>query len=139
MTFDLSDPIAVLLASVDALGRAGIQVAAYGGLALAAYGTPRETKDADLVVVAATGTEASAAFAAAGVAATLAFDHIRFGGNRVMGCSPAPVRSHRRAPPVPVSLPSPQRASPSASIANTSLPRVRPLWLRRCASAASAS
>jgi hypothetical protein len=83
MTFDLSDPIAVLLASVDALGRAGIQVAAYGGLALAAYGTPRETKDADLVVVAATGTEASAAFAAAGVAATLAFDRVRFGGNRV--------------------------------------------------------
>lgn len=44
---DISDPIAVLLAAADALGRAGVRVAAYGGLALAVYGSPRETKDAE--------------------------------------------------------------------------------------------
>jgi len=47
MTLDLSDPIAVLLAAADALNSAGFEIAAYGGLALAAYGTPRETRDAD--------------------------------------------------------------------------------------------
>jgi hypothetical protein len=41
VTLDLADPIAVLLAAADALGKAGIEVAAYGGLALAAYGAPR--------------------------------------------------------------------------------------------------
>jgi hypothetical protein len=83
MTLDLSDPVAVLLASVDALSRAGVEVAAYGGLALAAYGTPRETKDADLAVAGAAGAEASAAFSAAGIQARVAFDGVRFGGNRV--------------------------------------------------------
>jgi hypothetical protein len=83
VTLDLSDPIAVLLAAADALGRAGMRVAAYGGLALAVYGTPRETKDADLAVVAAAGDEARAALASAGIQSRLAFDRVRFGGNRV--------------------------------------------------------
>ena len=83
MTLDLSDPIAVLLAATDALDSAGLKVAAYGGLALAAYGTPRETRDADLAVVAASGAEAGAALAAAGIASLVAFDRVRFGGNLV--------------------------------------------------------
>ena len=83
MTLDLADPIAVLLAAADALGKAGIEVAAYGGLALAAYGTPRETKDADLAVVSGAATEAAAAMATAGIESLVAFDRVRFGGNRV--------------------------------------------------------
>jgi len=83
VTLDLADPIAVLLAATDALANAGFEIAAYGGLALAAYGTPRETKDADLAVMTASGAEAAAAFAAAGIASLVAFDRVRFGGNRV--------------------------------------------------------
>ena len=56
---DLNDPTAVLLAVVDALRRAGIESAAYGGLALAAYGEPRETKDADLAITGVPGVAAA--------------------------------------------------------------------------------
>jgi len=80
---DLADPIAVLLAAADAFGKAGIEVAAYGGLALAAYGTPRETRDADLAVVSGAGAEAVSALATAGIESIVAFDRVRFGGNRV--------------------------------------------------------
>jgi hypothetical protein len=83
MTLDLGDPIAVLLAGAEALARVGIEAAAYGGLALAAYGAARETKDADLAVVSTTGAEAQVALEGAGVTCRLAFDRIRFGGNRV--------------------------------------------------------
>jgi hypothetical protein len=44
---DLGDPTAVALAAFGALHGAGIEAALYGGLALAAYGEPRETRDAD--------------------------------------------------------------------------------------------
>lgn len=47
MTLDLTGPTAVLLATAEALERTGLDVAAYGGLVLASYGTPRETIDAD--------------------------------------------------------------------------------------------
>ena len=50
MSIDLNDPVAVLPAALQALERAGIEAAAYGGFALAVYGEPRETKDADLAV-----------------------------------------------------------------------------------------
>src|SRR5262245_27073233 len=83
VTLNLADPVAVLLAAADALGNAGLEVAASGGLALAAYGTPRETKDADLAVVSGEGAGASAALAAAGIESLVAFDRIPFGGNRV--------------------------------------------------------
>jgi hypothetical protein len=52
---DLGDPVAVLLAAVEAFRAAGLDGAVYGGLALAAYGEPRETKDADLAVVGVSG------------------------------------------------------------------------------------
>jgi hypothetical protein len=83
MKLDLNDPTAVLLATADALTRAGLSVATYGGLALAAYGAPRETKDADLATVSATGDAAAEALRLAGIDALMAFDRIRFGGNRV--------------------------------------------------------
>ncbi len=80
---DLNDPVAVLLAALQALDRVGIDAAAYGGLALAAYGEPRETKDADLAVAGIGGAQAEAALRAAGLDVVLAFDQVRFGGQLV--------------------------------------------------------
>ncbi len=80
---DLNDPIAVLLAVVRAFEQAGIEAAAYGGLALAIYGEPRETKDADLAVTGVTGAAGEEALRAAGLNVILAFDRVRFGGQRV--------------------------------------------------------
>ena len=77
---DLDDPTAVALAAADALGRAGAAHALYGGLLLAAYGAPRETRDADLAVAGA-GVEAVAReLAVGGVSARVAFERTRFGG-----------------------------------------------------------
>jgi hypothetical protein len=67
---DLGDPTAVLLAATKALRDAGIDAATYGGLALAAYGEPRETKDADLAVVGVSGEVGRGALARAGFDAT---------------------------------------------------------------------
>ncbi len=80
---DLDDPIAVLLAVERAMRDAGHRVAAYGGLVLAVYGEPRETRDADLAVVGVDGGMACAALRAAGLDASLSFDRVRFGGNLV--------------------------------------------------------
>ena len=56
---DLTDPTATVLMVVQALRDCGLDAAVYGGLALAAYGEPRETKDADLAVVGQRGKEPS--------------------------------------------------------------------------------
>jgi hypothetical protein len=80
---DLNDPVAVLLAAYQALEAAGIEAAAYGGLALAVYGEPRETKDADLAVASVRGEEAADALRAAGFNVILAFDRMAFGGQLV--------------------------------------------------------
>jgi hypothetical protein len=80
---DLNDPIAVLLATVQAFERAGIEAAAYGGLALAVYGEPRETKDADLAVTSASGSGAEQALRSAGLDVIPAFNAVRFGGQSV--------------------------------------------------------
>lgn len=66
---DLNDPIALLLASHDALASAGLTAATYGGLALAAYGVPRETRDADLAIAGFALTLAVDAFLRAAQAA----------------------------------------------------------------------
>lgn len=50
---NLEDPVAVALRVAGLLTGAEIPHALYGGLAVAAYGTPRETRDADLGVVSA--------------------------------------------------------------------------------------
>lgn len=79
---DLNDPIAVVLAVTERLRAAGIRHAVYGGLALAVYGEPRETRDAD-VAVAGVDTEV-AADALSGIAAvSVSFERVRFGGNLV--------------------------------------------------------
>ena len=79
-SIDLNDPVAVLLSALRALERAGIQAATYGGLALAIYGEPRETKDADLAVVGVSGTDAEAALRAEGFNVLLAWERMIFGG-----------------------------------------------------------
>ena len=83
MTIDLNDPVAVLLAALQALEQAGVKAAAYGGLALAVYGEPRETKDADLAVADVRAAQGEAALRAAGFDVILAFDRMRFGGQFV--------------------------------------------------------
>ena len=82
-SIDLNDPIAVLLAATSAFERAKIEAAVYGGLALAAYGKARETKDADLAVAGVSASDAHHALRAAGLNALLAFDRMRFGGQFV--------------------------------------------------------
>jgi Nucleotidyl transferase of unknown function (DUF2204) len=82
-SIDLNDPIAVLLIVLQALESAGIEAAAYGGLALAVYGEPRETKDADFAVAGVSGAQAAPALQAAGLDVVLAFDHVPFGGQLV--------------------------------------------------------
>lgn len=83
MILDLNDPIAVLLAATEALRGAGIPHAAYGGLALAVYGEPRETRDADFAVTGADPAAVAAAMRAAGLDASVTFDAVRFGGNSI--------------------------------------------------------
>lgn len=80
MDLNLDDPSEVALAASAAFDRAGLQAALYGGLALAVYGEPRETRDADLAVATVSVTEAKAALDAAGIASVVAFSDMRFGG-----------------------------------------------------------
>jgi len=80
---DLNDPTTVLLAVARSLQDAGIRAATYGGLALAAYGEPRETTDADLAVAGVGGTEGLEALRRSGLEVSLSFDRMRFGGNLV--------------------------------------------------------
>jgi hypothetical protein len=80
---DLSDPIAVALAIVRALRDARIEAALYGGLALAAYGEPRETRDADFAIAGTGSPGVLEALERAGLRPILAFDRVRFGGHRI--------------------------------------------------------
>ncbi len=80
MNLDLNDPVAVLLGVSKALAAADIDHAAYGGLALAAYGSPRETKDADLATVGVEPSAVMTALRAAGFDASLSFERMQFGG-----------------------------------------------------------
>ena len=43
---NLNDPVATALLAAEALDQAGQRYALFGGLLLAAYGEPRETRDA---------------------------------------------------------------------------------------------
>lgn len=83
MSIDLNDPVAVLIAASQALERANIEAAAYGGLALAVYGQPRETKDADLAVAGLQVSQAESALRTAGCNVLIAFEAMRFGGQFV--------------------------------------------------------
>lgn len=80
MTIDLDDPIAVVLGAVAALDAAGIDALVYGGVALAMFGEPRETRDADLAVAGVTAESGHAALAAMGMTTVIAFSDVAFGG-----------------------------------------------------------
>ena len=80
---DLNDPIAVLLAALRAFRASSIGCATYGGLALAVFGAPRETKDADLAVAGADSKAALLALRTAGFDALQAFERVKYGGNLI--------------------------------------------------------
>ena len=80
MPLDLDDPTAVALAIFRTFADRRIEAALYGGLALAAYCEPRETRDADFAVVGLGGAAAALALADIGVRPVLALDRVRFGG-----------------------------------------------------------
>ena len=77
---NLDDPTTAALLVADALRLAGTPYALYGGLALAVYGEPRETRDADLAVIDATASDVREALAAAHVDATIVFEDLRMSG-----------------------------------------------------------
>lgn len=80
MAIDLDDPIALMLAASTAFDRAGMEAAAYGGLALGMYGEVRETRDADLAVAGIDAEAARQALADISVLVVIAFVNTRFGG-----------------------------------------------------------
>lgn len=80
MALDLDDPSAVALAVAGAFSAAGLEAALYGGLALAVYGEPRETRDADLAVATVSVEAGRDALQAAGIQTVIAFSAVVFGG-----------------------------------------------------------
>lgn len=77
---NLDDPTEVALATIDLLAKDGIPHALYGGLALAAYGEPRETRDVDLAVVESRTDRIIRALTKAGWSVQQAFESVTFGG-----------------------------------------------------------
>ena len=69
-----------MLASAGALERSGVSCAAYGGLALAMYGEPRETRDADFAVAGVDAERACLALAEFGVDVVIDFAKVPLGG-----------------------------------------------------------
>jgi hypothetical protein len=77
---DLSDPTTAALIVVEAFERASVSHALYGGLLLAAYGEPRETRDADVAVLQLSAADAATALRAMGVTTSIVFKDLRMGG-----------------------------------------------------------
>ena len=77
---DLNDPTTVALLAAEAFEAASHPYRLYGGLLTAAYGEPRETRDADLAVVDLTADRAREALATTGVRVLIAFENTTFGG-----------------------------------------------------------
>lgn len=77
---NLDDPIATALRAARLLERAEVAYGLYGGLAVAAYGVARETKDADVAVVAADAARLAELFTDDGLHAVPTFDRVGFGG-----------------------------------------------------------
>lgn len=80
---DLTDPTATALLCAEALDGAGLRYAFYGGLVLAAYGEPRETRDVDIAVVDLPAESAGRVLEAAGLSCVVAFDGVTYGGLRL--------------------------------------------------------
>ena len=81
---NLNDPVATALLVAEALEREGLRYALMGGLLMAAYGEPRETRDADIAVVDLTVERVREALAVTGLECLVA---IRDGGVRFGGLS----------------------------------------------------
>ncbi len=81
---NLNDPVSTALLVAQALDREGCRYALMGGLLMAAYGEPRETRDADIAVVDLSVDRARALLQAAGVECLVA---IRDGGVTFGGLS----------------------------------------------------
>jgi hypothetical protein len=64
---NLNDPVATALFAAEALERAGCRYALMGGLLMAAYGEPRETRDSDFAVVDLSVARAHEVLSAAGL------------------------------------------------------------------------
>lgn len=77
---NLDDPIATALWTTTRLRAGDIPHALYGGLAVAAYGVARETKDADVAVLSTEPQRVVALLASATITAEIAFDSVSFGG-----------------------------------------------------------
>jgi hypothetical protein len=77
---DLTDPTTAALRSAEALERAELPYALYGGLLLAACGEPRETRDVDVAVVDVTVAQARRALSELQVATQLEFEGVVSGG-----------------------------------------------------------
>jgi hypothetical protein len=77
---DLTDPTGTALLCAEAFERAGLRYALCGGLALAAYGEPRETRDVDLAVLQVSARAAQEALKRSGIEGVVAFDDVAFGG-----------------------------------------------------------
>lgn len=77
---DLNDPTTVALLAADAFEAASHRYALYGGLLTAAYGEPRETRDADLAVIDVSAAQARHALEATGLRTLLTFENVAFGG-----------------------------------------------------------
>ena len=80
---NLDDPISLALLTAEQLEAAAVDHALCGGLALAAYGQPRETKDADVAVLDVQATRIASLLGGAGVMAAVAFEDVQFGGLRL--------------------------------------------------------
>ncbi|HUP02068.1 MAG TPA: nucleotidyltransferase [Gemmatimonadota bacterium] len=77
---DLSDPTNAALVAAEAAENIGGAYALYGGLLLAAYGEPRETRDVDLAVASLRADPMRSALAELGFPAAPNFEGMVFGG-----------------------------------------------------------
>ena len=80
---DLTDPTTVALAASQAFEQIGNAAAVYGGLALAAFGEPRETKDADFVVASLPLDRLIRSLDSLGLSPEVSFERVGFGGNLI--------------------------------------------------------
>lgn len=80
MPVDLTDPTTAALVAVEAAERTGKGYALYGGLLLAAYGEPRETRDVDLAVTSLDASAIRPALEEMGVQTAANFEGMTFGG-----------------------------------------------------------
>jgi hypothetical protein len=77
---NLDDPVATALRVTRLLERSEVAYGLYGGLAVAAYGVARETKDADVAVLSADAQQLVGLLSRDDFRAVPIFDRARFGG-----------------------------------------------------------